>query len=127
MRVLSYIIFGILTTAVNVISYYILSHLINISIISSTIVSWFLAVLFAYVTNRKYVFYSYAKGLYGIARECFAFYACRTFTAIFDILFMYIFAIVLGENDTIVKFLSNIVVIILNYLLSKLVVFRPKL
>ena len=55
-EIIMYLIFGTLTTAVNIVVYYLFSNIIHINYLFSNAVAWFLSVLFAYVTNRKYVF-----------------------------------------------------------------------
>lgn len=91
---------------------------------SSTIIAWLLVVLFAYFTNRKWVFVSEVKAFEGIAHEIILFFVCRIETGIIDWACMYIFVDILKWNDVIIKFLANIFVIVLNYIISKLIVFR---
>ena len=92
----------------------------------STVIAWVLAVLFAYVTNRKWVFHSKAVTRQEIVREGISFYLCRLGTGVLDWLGMYVMVDVLHWNDLIVKIAVNIIVIILNYVASKLIVFRKK-
>ena len=124
--IIMYLFFGICTTLVNVITYYIFSHILKIGIMSSTIISWIFAVLFAYITNRKWVFNSSVKKTIDIFRELVSFFACRLATGFVDLLCMYIFVSKLGFSDMIIKIVSNIVVIILNYVSSKLIVFNDR-
>lgn len=90
----------------------------------STIIAWMAAVLFAYITNRKWVFKSEAQGGREIFREIGSFFLCRLATGIVDWLCMFICVDNLAWNDVIVKFGANILVIILNYVASKLLIFR---
>ena len=119
-----YIIFGVLTTIVNVITYY-LTHLL-LPVMPSTIIAWILAVLFAYVTNRRFVFESQAKTKQEIIKEIISFFSARILTGILDVALMFIFVDCLKMNDMIIKVISNIIVIVLNYVLSKVFVFRKK-
>ncbi len=125
-KIINYLFFGVCTTIVNILSYYVLSHVLNLSIMFSTIIAWVLAVLFAYITNRKWVFTSKAKNSKDILLEIFDFFSCRLATGLIDILLMFIFVEKLQFNDVLIKIVANIVVIILNYVLSKLVIFKEK-
>ena len=122
--ILFYGIFGVLTTLVNLVVYYICAHPMHLGTMPSTIIAWIGAVLFAYITNRKWVFHSSATSPDEIIREIISFFACRLTTGIVDWLCMFIFVDVLHFNDVIIKAAANILVIILNYIASKLIIFR---
>lgn len=124
--IIMYLFFGVCTTLVNIISYYIFAHVIKCSVMFSTIVAWILAVLFAYITNRKWVFESKAKNKKEIFNEMLSFFSCRLATGIVDWLGMYILVEKIGFNDVVIKVIINIIVIILNYVFSKLIVFNNK-
>ncbi|MBQ1843330.1 MAG: GtrA family protein [Lachnospiraceae bacterium] len=121
--VIPYLVFGILTTIVNIVAYWLCAHPLHLGIMVSTVIAWVLSVLFAYVTNRKWVFHSEAAGV-AIIREILSFYGARLATGLLDMLFMFIFADRLGLNDTVIKICSNVVVVILNYIFSKFLIFR---
>lgn len=125
-NVIPYLFFGVCTTAVNVVSYWIFAYPLGIEIMPSTVLAWSLAVLFAYVTNRKWVFHGEAHGMTEIGKEMALFFACRLGTGLLDWLCMLIFAEWLGMDDVFVKAAADIAVIILNYLASKFVIFRKK-
>ena len=125
-KIILYLFFGGCTTLVNIASYYVLSHVFNCSVMFSTVVAWVLAVLFAYITNRKMVFDSKASGKKKVFKEFVSFIACRIATGIVDWLCMYIFVEKIGFNDMVIKIIANIIVIILNYVASKLIVFKDK-
>lgn len=122
--IIAYIFFGVCTTLVNVVVYWLMAHPFGLGTMPSTIAAWVLAVLFAYVTNRKWVFFSDAHSKKEVIKEIVSFFACRFATGIVDWLCMYIFVDVLGLNDIIIKFLANVIVIILNFVASKLIVFK---
>lgn len=122
--IMPYLLFGVCTTLVNVVIYWLIAHLLNGSTMLSTIIAWIVAVLFAYVTNRKWVFYSEAKGICTILREMVSFICCRLATGVFDWACMFIFVEIFVWNDVLVKLGANVVVIILNYLASKFVIFK---
>ena len=122
--IILYAFFGVLTTMVNIATYYISAHLINLGTLFSTCLAWFVGVLFAYITNRKYVFESDKRELNAILREVFSFFSCRLATGAVDIAIMYIFVDIIHFDDMVIKIFSNIVVIVLNYVASKLIIFR---
>ena len=88
-----YAIFGVLTTLVNIAAYWLLAHPLGLPTVPSTVIAWVLAVLFAYVTNRKWVFHSKAVTRQEIIREGISFYLCRLGTGVLDWLGMYVMVI----------------------------------
>jgi putative flippase GtrA len=118
-----YLIFGGLTTLVNVITYFVCRKL-NASVTLSTIVAWFVAVLFAYITNKLFVFESKCEGSAQLLHEIIGFFGCRLFTGLLDLGIMYVSVDILNFNELVMKILSNIIVIALNYIFSKLVIFN---
>ncbi len=123
---LLYLIFGVLTTLVNVISYAIFARLLRFGTMPSTVTAWLLAVLFAYLTNRKWVFESKESTKKGIFSEMIKFFACRLATGVVDWLCMFVFVDLLNFNDIFIKLAANILVIILNYLASLFLIFKRK-
>lgn len=119
-----YLVFGVLTTVVNIAVYWISVHILGTSVMVGTILAWALAVFFAYITNRTMVFHSSATGADEILKEIVSFFACRIGTGVVDWAIMLIFVTILHFNDMIVKILANIIVIVLNYILSKFVIFK---
>ena len=87
-----YVIFGVLTTIVNYVSYWLFAHPLGCGTVFSTAVAWVLSVLFAYVTNRRWVFHSEAKGAKAIGKEFAAFLGARLGTGLLDMLIMYLCA-----------------------------------
>lgn len=123
-EVISYLFFGVLTTAVNYLAYLLAAPLFNTATIP-TAIAWVVSVAFAYITNRRFVFHSKAKGR-EMAVEAGKFAAARVLSGIVDVAFMWIFADKLRFNDKLMKLLSNVFVVIFNYVASKLVVFKKK-
>lgn len=123
-EVILYIIFGICTTFVNIVVYYICSRILSLKTIESTIIAWMLSVIFAYITNKIYVFHSNKRFLKDVLLEIVSFVGCRLLSGIIDIIIMYAFVDIIGINDIIIKILSNIVIIVFNYVASKLFIFR---
>ena len=124
--IIMYLIFGVLTTVVNVVTYYISAHIFSVNTVASSVIAWFAAVLFAYITNRKWVFNSRQTGFKNILFEISRFFLCRFATGVVDWVIMYVFVDLLSFNDIIIKISANIIVIILNYVASLLIIFRKK-
>lgn len=121
-----YGVFGVLTTLVNIVSYWFMAHPLSMGTMISTVLAWVLSVLFAYFTNRKWVFRSKATGTEAIVKEIVSFFACRIATGVVDWACMFVFVELLRFDDVVIKVLANIVVIVLNYVGSRLFVFRQK-
>jgi putative flippase GtrA len=119
-EVINYIIVGGLTTLVSIVSYWGFRFLIKNYIILS-IISWILAVTFAYVTNRKFVFESKSKK---IIEEVTKFFTYRLVTLGLEVGLMALFVSVIGMNDMLSKVILQVVVLVLNYVFSKLFIFK---
>lgn len=122
--IILYLFFGGCTTLINIVTYYISAHLLNFSTAISTFLAWFFAVVVAYITNKIWVFECKSWKREVLVKEVTSFFACRIATGLLDMAFMLIFVDILLCNDLIIKIVSNIVVIILNYVASKLVIFK---
>lgn len=121
-----YLFFGVCTTAVNIVTYYISAHILSLSVILSTCLAWVISVIFAYLTNKWWVFESKSLRLKAVVQEFLSFTGCRLFTGACDLLIMFIFVDCLRVNDLFVKIASNVLVVILNYIFSKLIIFNKK-
>lgn len=119
-----YLVFGVLTTLINIVVYALSTRILLIDVYVSNVIAWILSVLFAYITNRKYVFNSKADALNQKIKELLSFYSCRLLTFGIDMLLMYILIDLISINDMISKVIVNIIIIILNYILSKFLVFK---
>ena len=127
-EVIRYLIIGVLTTIVSLATYYIrtftvLDPKVSIQLQITNVISWIVSVTFAYFTNRKYVFKLKEKKN---IKEASKFYLSRLSTLLLDMLLMQIFVIRLKFNDKIIKLIVQFVVIVLNYVLSKFLVFKSK-
>lgn len=116
-----YVVFGAFTFFVNVIVYFFFTSVLGINYLISNIVAWFFSVLFAYITNRIWVFESKSPD---ILKEMALFFGGRIFSGVVDTALMYLFIDVMLIGDTISKIVVQIIVIILNYVFSKLIVFK---
>ena len=126
-----YCLFGCLTFIIDTGTFFVLSRIFELENSSiflhvCSIFSTLLAVTFAYITNRKYVFKSKVNDVKGILKELFAFYFARMVTLVFAEGFLEITVILLGFYDWLMKLTVNIIVIILNYIFSKFWIFNKK-
>lgn len=125
-EIINYLFFGVVTTVVSLFTYYalvmtILNPKIAWKLQAANILSWIAAVTVAYITNRKYVFESSNKN---IKKEISKFISSRIVTLLSDMLIMFIGVTVLNFNDKIFKLFAQIIVVIGNYALSKIFVFK---
>lgn len=125
-EVINYLIFGVLTTLVNYVSYIIFTRVFSVDMFVSNLVAWFLSVVFAFITNKLIVFESKEFTPKVIVKEGVSFMIARVFSLLLDMLILYLMADLLGMNDLIVKIISNVIVIIVNYVLSKFLIFKKE-
>ena len=119
-EIILYLIFGLLTTLISIISFAICNKILNISWSFSNVVSWILSVSFAYVTNRIFVFKSKKKN---ILKEMIFFFGFRVLSLIIDMICMFILINILSVDSVVSKVIVQIIVVLLNYLFSKIFVF----
>ena len=120
-EVLSYLFFGGCTTLINILTFYIL-RVLNVELFLSNAIAWLVGVVFAFVTNKLFVFES--KG--NFVKESISFVIVRLVSLGFDMLSMYLLISVLNANELLSKIIANVIVIILNYVFSKLFVFKKQ-
>lgn len=123
-QLLLYLFFGICTTAINTICYWLLYDVLMLSNIVSTILAWLVAVVFAFVTNKILVFESKRTNATERINEVISFFGCRLLTGILDVAIMAVFVDMLQWNGLFWKLLSNIIVTIINYIASKFLIFK---
>ena len=125
-----YCFFGALTTLLAILSQYAMAAVIgdetHLTVTVATVFSWVCAVTFAYLTNRKYVFDSTASTKKEYITECFNFYVGRLATLGIELAVMNYFSVVLEYDSKIVKIIVQFVIMALNYVISKLFVFKKR-
>ena len=152
-EIITYIIFGVLTTAVNLVTFYIFKK-IFISIgwegvfnkllgsagwdkalellgsgtdyLDATVIAWTVAVIFAFVTNKLIVFESKSWKNAFACKEFVGFIGARLFSLLVELVFMFVMVTLLKWNDFVAKFIVQVIVVILNYVFSKLLIFKNK-
>ena len=127
-EIINYIIVGGLTTLVSIASFYIVRFFVltqnnQLHIQIATIISWILAVLFAFFANKKYVFESKKKGKDKLI-EMIKFFLSRLTTLLIEMISMWVLTSPLSINDKISKIIVQFIILVLNYLFSKLFVFK---
>ena len=122
---LLYLFFGGCTTLVNIVAFWLL-RILKISTYTSNAIAWFVAVLFAFFTNKLFVFESREKNFKKSLKEGVSFFGFRLLSLAFDMGIMYLLIDILSTNELFAKVVSNIFVIIVNYIFSKVFIFKKK-
>ena len=143
-EVFAYLFFGVCATVVNIVVFQLMYSVIGIPTLISNAIAWLAAVIFAYFTNRVFVFKSQVSSRAGILREAGSFVGARVATLVFDELIMWLMVDVMGytaverltarllhwsvqdAKSLIAKVCANAVVVILNYVFSKLFIFKKE-
>lgn len=123
-EVILYLVFGVATTVVNYIVYFLLRDSFSISYMWSNFFAWFFSVLFAFITNKRIVFRSQTFSLGAYFKEMGLFYWYRLLSLGIDMAMMYILIDWLHSNEFIAKTITQVIVIALNYVFSKLFIFK---
>lgn len=124
-NVVTYLIFGGLTTAMNFILFGILTlPAINCPYLISNALAWFGSILFAYTTNRRWVFDSQADTLQARFREVVSFFGYRVLSLGVDELIMFIGVGLLAGNSLLVKLIDQIIIVLINWVFSKYFIFK---
>lgn len=124
--ILSYLFFGVVTTVVNMVVYYLCYHTWGLSSDLSTVIAWVLSVLTAFLTNKPFVFGSHDWSMKVLLPEAGSFFGCRLGSGVLELVLMHITVEMLGWPGMLMKLLVNVLVVIINYVASKLLVFRNK-
>ncbi len=123
-EIFKYGIIGALTTFLNIFIYFILRSVLNLNYILSSIIAWILALIFSFFANRNFVFEKKEKLKNKILKEFLFFAFTRYITGVLDIGIMVIGVEVFKQDDKLLKIISNIIGIILNYITSKFLIFK---
>lgn len=126
LEVVNYIIFGILTTAINILVFGIANNTFEMKYLIANVLAWILSVIFAFITNKYFVFKSKSWEPTIWIKELISFFGTRAVTGLLDMGLMIILISFININELISKVIVNILVIVGNYFLSKLWVFNKK-
>ena len=122
--IVTYLIFGVLTTVVNYLVYLPIYNLLGASAAVSNAIAWVAAVAFAFLTNKPFVFKSHDWSAKTVLPELSKFVGCRVASGVLETLILLLTVDILGWNGNIWKIITSVLVVILNYVASKLLVFR---
>ena len=122
--ILSYLFFGGLTTVVNYLVYFPCYYWLEISATVSNVIAWIVAVAFAYVTNKPFVFRSHDWRWRTVGPELTKFVGCRIGSGLLETAIIFLTVDMLSWNGIVWKIITSILVVLLNYVASKLLVFR---
>lgn len=122
--IIMYALFGVLTTVVNMGAYFVSYNVLRIPNVPSTVIAWILAVAFAFITNKLWVFDSPSFDAETLKHEIPTFFGARLATGILDVVIMFLAVDLAHSNPSFWKLVSNVLVILINYIASKLVIFN---
>lgn len=120
----SYLFFGVLTTAVNYLVYLPCYNMVHLSAAVSNVIAWVAAVAFAYLTNKPFVFKSHDWSAKTVIPELGKFVGGRLFSGALETAIIFVTVDLLVWNGNVMKLITSVIVVILNYVISKLVVFK---
>lgn len=120
-EIINYLIFGGLTTLISIVTYALFAKVFHIDYLISNVLSWIIAVLFAYITNKIFVFESKSKKN---IKEITSFFFFRVVSLIMEMVILYIFVDMLHIDDLVTKIIAQVIVIVSNYVFSKVFVFK---
>lgn len=119
-----YLVFGGLTTVINIAVYWAASSKLHIYYMAANVIAWIFAVIFAFVTNKIYVFKSHKMDINSIIKEFSSFIFFRIVSLLLDLATMFFLVQIIKTNDMFAKLVANVLVVIVNYIASKLVIFK---
>lgn len=122
-EIILYIVFGILTTVINILAFFGLYEVFDVDIILANVLAWIISVIFAYLTNRRFVFVSKRENF---IREMSLFFIARLSSLLLDTIIVYIGIETLAIHALIVKVIANVIVVIFNYVVSKFIIFKKR-
>ena len=125
-EIFSYLVFGVMTTVVNYLVYLPLYNLLGMSASLSNAIAWVVAVAFAYLTNKPFVFKSHDWSMKTVVPELTKFVGCRIGSGALETLILLLTVDILGWNGNVWKLVTSVLVVVLNYIGSKMLVFKKK-
>ncbi len=119
-----YMLFGGVTTVINFGVYSFCTRFLGWNVVDSNIPAFIISVFFAFVTNKQFVFRNKSESKVHATKQLVRFFTIRVATLIIDTVILYVFVTNFGINDLLVKVVSNFIVVVLNYIFSRFVVFK---
>lgn len=121
-----YIVFGVLTTVINLVIYFVLTEVMAVNVSLAYFIAWVVAVAFAFITNKKFVFASKTKKSKAVLYELGTFVGGRLLTLAIGEILITIFVNMLGQSNIVWKIITNVIEIVVNWLISKMITFKKK-
>nr|WP_202623273.1 GtrA family protein [Alkalibacterium sp. MB6] len=125
-EIINYLIFGVATTVVNIVVFFLFDTILSVPYLIANAIAIILSILFAFFTNKKYVFKSQAMSRQGNWEEFVRFVSFRVLSGLFDMLSMWILVDMLLFGTNLAKLLTQFIVVVLNYVFSKFFVFKQE-
>lgn len=125
-EIVSYIVFGVLTTLVNIIVYFLSKDVLMLDYKLSTTLAWIVSVVFACVTNKLFVFKNKSTDIWNVMKEFLSFIFFRILSYVLDITSMILLIEILNFDDLVSKIIANVIVVLFNYVASKLFIFKKQ-
>ncbi len=122
--IIKYVIFGTVTTVLNVVTYHLLYSIFKAPNTLAVVIAWIISVAFAFITNKLFVFESKSWDKKVAKKQALDFLVCRILTGVLEVALMFLLVDILRLNGTVMKLITNVIVIILNYIASKFVIFK---
>ena len=123
-ELVAYLFAGVATTVVNYVVYFAATRWLGMGVMAGTWTAWVLAVAFGYVVNKAFVFRTHCENMRALVKEAFSFVTMRLVSLGMETVLMFVTVELLGLNDLVMKLLTNILVIIANYVFSKMFIFK---
>ena len=122
--ILIYLFFGVLSTVVNYLVYIPALYILGLSAAASNVIAWVVAVAFAFVTNKPFVFKSHDWSRQTLVPELTKFVGCRSASGAGETLILFLAVDLLGWSGAVWKLITSVLVVVANYIASKLLVFK---
>lgn len=122
--IISYLFFGVMTTVVNYLVYLPVYNYLELSAAASNAVAWVAAVVFAYLTNKPFVFKSHDWSAKTVIPELTKFVSCRIASGLAETLILLVSVDLMGFDGNIWKLITSVLVVVLNYFASKFLIFK---
>lgn len=125
-EVLLYLLFGGFTFIISVLTYAYFNQVLKMPALIANIISWVIAVMFAFLTNRIWVFQSATNTIIAFLKQMISFFAGRIVTLLIEEAILGIFVDLLNFNSILIKIIAQVIVIVLNYVISKVFIFKKQ-
>ncbi len=125
-ELVEYVFWGVMTTVVNYAVYFLLTKVFHVHYLTSNGIAWAVSVAFAYFVNKIFVFRSRDWAWKVALRELWQLVASRLFSLGLEMGILWLFVDMLCFDDTVIKLIANVVVVVVNYVLSKFIIFKKK-